>query len=76
MFFLRTEAVTTWIAPALLGAVLGLLAYMGIDPPNGTPFLALLFALTGMFILSLSGYGFRRFLLRKAVRESDDEASE
>ena len=73
MFFIRTEAAMTRIAPALLGAILGLLAYMGIDPPGGTRVLAGLFAVIGMILCSLIAYGFRRFLLPKNVEDFDEE---
>jgi hypothetical protein len=73
MFLMRTEAAMTWIAPALLGAVLGLLVYLGIDPPVGTGVLAAIFALIGMVVSSLVAYGFRRFLLPR--NEEDIEES-
>ncbi len=70
MFFLRIEALMTWIAPALLGAVLGLLLYRAIDLPNRTPLLAVMFGVAGMMVISLAAYGFRRFLLPRKTEEA------
>lgn len=73
MFFTSTEAIMTWIAPALLGGVLGLLTYLGIDSLHRNPFLAVLFSLLGMIVFSVVAYGFRRFLLPRNREEFDDE---
>jgi hypothetical protein len=70
MVFMSTEVVMTWFAPALLGAVLGLLVYLGINPPGGTPVLAIVFTVAGLIMASLVAYGFRRFVLPE---ELDDE---
>ena len=63
MFFTKNDVGVTLIAPAILGAVLGLLVYGGINPPTGTPVLAAVFGLGGVIVVSLAAYGFRRFLL-------------
>ena len=70
MFFKRTEGMMTWFAPALLGAVLGLLFYRGLDLSNGTPLLAVVFAGVGLSAISLAAYGFRRFLLPRKREEA------
>lgn len=63
MFITRIEALTTWLAPALLGAVLGLIAYLSVDLPVRTPVVSLSFILLGIIASSLVAYGFRRLLL-------------
>lgn len=72
MFITRTEALTTWVAPALLGAVLGMIAYLAVDLPVRTPVVSLSFVLLGIIVASLIAYGFRRFLLPPNVDAEDE----
>jgi hypothetical protein len=72
MPFMSTEVVMTWFAPALLGAVLGLLVYLGINPSGGTPILAIFFTVAGLIVSSLVAYGFRRFVLPRDMQEQDE----
>jgi hypothetical protein len=51
-----------WIAPAILGAVLGLLFYQASSAQSGSLVVALLCVLGGVCLVSLSAYGIRRIL--------------
>ena len=68
--FARDNVALTLLGPSILGAVLGLLAYQAIKPPDGTPFLAVVSMVAGAFVVSLLAYALRRFLVPD---EKEDE---
>ena len=62
MNFTRAEVGTTFIAPAILGAVLGFLLYRSVTPGESAV-LAVVFVVVGVIVVSVAAYGLRRLLL-------------
>jgi hypothetical protein len=67
--FIKDIEPVTWIGPAILGAVLGLLTYIGINPQPGSLVLVAISLVAGVVVTSLVAYSLRRFLLPRVKKD-------
>jgi len=63
LFFLKNDTAVTLLGPAILGAILGFIAFQALNSQTNSLGIAVAFVVGGSLLVSLIAYGFRRFLL-------------